>query len=41
MAYDALGERERAIAELKKAAGLNPNFTIAYEQLERLGVQLP
>jgi hypothetical protein len=37
MAYEALGELERAISDYRKAAELNPNFSTAQEALERLG----
>jgi hypothetical protein len=41
LAYEALGESERAIKDLKKALNINPNFTLAREALQRLGVEVP
>jgi len=41
MAYLALGEADKAIADFKKAARLNPNSTEALEQLKLLGVATP
>jgi tetratricopeptide (TPR) repeat protein len=41
MAYQALGDMDRAIADLKKAASLNPNFAPAFDELNRLGVDMP
>ena len=41
MAYLALGEADKAIADFKKAARLNPNSTDALEQLKLLGVAAP
>lgn len=38
MAYAALGERQRAIADFQKAATLNPNFTLPRLELEKQGV---
>jgi tetratricopeptide (TPR) repeat protein len=37
MAYEALGELERALSDYRKAAELNPNFSAAQEALQRLG----
>lgn len=39
LAYEALGFTDRAIADLKKAAQLNPNFSLPFDQLQRLGVE--
>jgi tetratricopeptide (TPR) repeat protein len=41
MAREALGDREAAIADLERAAGLNPNSTDALAQLQSLGVASP
>jgi hypothetical protein len=41
MAKEAMGDIDGAIADLKRAAGLNPRSTDAVEQLNRLGVQYP
>ncbi len=41
MAYEALGKPNQAIADLKKAAGLNPNYALPRLELQRLGVALP
>lgn len=41
MAYQALGDMDRAIADLKKAASLNQNFAPAWDELRRLGVDMP
>ena len=37
LAYQALGNLEKAKSDLTKASQLNPNFTEAFEALERLG----
>jgi tetratricopeptide (TPR) repeat protein len=39
MAYSALGNQEKAVEDLKKAAELNSNSTPALSELRRLGVQ--
>jgi hypothetical protein len=39
LAYAALGESQRAIADFQKAATLNPNFALPRLELEKLGVQ--
>ncbi len=41
LAYEALGNLERALVDLKKAAQLNPNFQLPREQLQRLGIDQP
>ncbi|MEW5870475.1 MAG: C39 family peptidase [Chloroflexota bacterium] len=41
MAYEATGERNRAVADFKKALSLNPNYILAREALERLGEEIP
>lgn len=41
MAREALGDREGAIADLERAARLNPNSTGALAELQRLGVASP
>lgn len=41
LAKDALGDREGAVADLTKAAKLNPNFTLAIEELQRRGLTVP
>jgi tetratricopeptide (TPR) repeat protein len=41
MAYEALGKPNLAIADLKKAAELNPNYALPRLELQRLGVALP
>jgi hypothetical protein len=37
LAYEALGNRNQAISDLKKALNINPNFTLARQALEELG----
>ena len=41
LAYEALGDLDKAIADLKKAAQLNPNYLLPREQLQRLGIEQP
>ena len=41
MAYQALGKSNLAITDLKKAAALNPNYTLPRLELQRLGVAFP
>jgi tetratricopeptide (TPR) repeat protein len=41
MAREATGDMDGAIADLKRAADLNPRSTDAVEQLNRLGVEYP
>ncbi len=41
LAKEALGDRDGAIADLKRAANLNPRSTDALEQLRRMGVEYP
>ncbi len=41
MAYQALGKSNLAIADLKKAAALNPNYALPRLELQRLGVAFP
>jgi hypothetical protein len=41
MSKEAMGDGDGAIADLKRAAGLNPRSTDAVEQLNRLGVEYP
>jgi tetratricopeptide (TPR) repeat protein len=41
LAKEALGDLEGAIADLTRAADLNPHSTDAVEQLRRLGVERP
>jgi tetratricopeptide (TPR) repeat protein len=41
LAYEALGNPEKAVSDLEKAANLNPTSTDAMEQLRRLGVEIP
>jgi len=41
MAYEALGETNRAISDFKKSATINPNYAAPREELRRLGVQVP
>lgn len=41
LAYEALGDLDKAIADLKKAAQLNPNYLLPGEQLQRLGIEQP
>jgi len=41
MAYQALGKTNLAIADLKKAAALNPNFALPRLELQHLGVTFP
>jgi len=41
LAREALGNRDEAIVDLKRAANLNPHSTDALEQLHRLGVEIP
>jgi tetratricopeptide (TPR) repeat protein len=41
MAYLALGISNQAIADLKKAAALNPNYELPRLELARLGIALP
>jgi len=41
MAYQAVGKTNLAIADLKKAAALNPNFALPHLELQRLGVTFP
>jgi tetratricopeptide (TPR) repeat protein len=41
MAYQALGNSNQAIADLKKAAALNPNYTAPRLELQRLGIVFP
>lgn len=38
LAYEAIGEIDNAIADFREAMRLNPNFTPAIAQLQRLGV---
>lgn len=41
LAKEAMGDRDGAIADLMRAADLNPRSTDAVEQLSRLGVEYP
>jgi Peptidase_C39 like family/Tetratricopeptide repeat len=41
MAREAIGDREDAIADLQRAASLNPNSTEALAELQRMGVESP
>jgi tetratricopeptide (TPR) repeat protein len=41
MAFEALGNLTRAIADLQKAAALNPYFNLPRQELNKLGVQMP
>ena len=41
MAYQALGDVNRATSDFKKAAALNPNYAPPREALTLLGVQFP
>jgi hypothetical protein len=41
MAYEALGNQERAISDYRSAAEINPNYSLPREALLRLGVQVP
>jgi hypothetical protein len=41
LAYEALGNQEKAISDLEKAANLNPTSTDAVDHLRRLGVEIP
>jgi hypothetical protein len=41
LAYQALGDMNRATSDFKKAASLNPNYTPPREALTLLGVQFP
>ena len=41
LAYQALGKSNLALADLKKAAELNPNFAAPRLELQRLGVAFP
>jgi hypothetical protein len=41
MAYEALGDADRAISDYQKAAELNPNYLPPQDALQRLGVQAP
>jgi tetratricopeptide (TPR) repeat protein len=41
MAYEALGDLNRAIKDFQKAAAINPNFVLPLQELERLGVAIP
>lgn len=41
LARNATGDKERAVADLQNALVFNPNFTLALEELQRLGVEAP
>ena len=41
LAKEKMGDLEGAIADLRKSIELNPNFSPATKQLERLGIQAP
>ena len=41
LAKEQMGDLEGAIADLRKSIELNPNFSPAHTQLERLGIQAP
>lgn len=41
LAYQALGDVNRATSDFRKAAALNPNYTPPHEALSLLGVQFP
>lgn len=41
LAYESIGNVDLAIADLKKAALLNPNYHLPREHLQRLGINLP
>jgi tetratricopeptide (TPR) repeat protein len=41
MAYEALGEPERAVSDYRKASELNPYYSPPQEALQRLGAQTP
>jgi tetratricopeptide (TPR) repeat protein len=40
-AYEAIGKIDLAVADLKKAALLNPNYALPREHLQRLGIAQP
>lgn len=41
LAYEAIGKIDLAVADLKKAALLNPNYALPREHLQRLGIAQP